>query len=62
MDKKVRPIWVSGCDYYDEYPLLNKVDTSQTTFIGECPCGQGGCLVMEFYELAADSETSEEEE
>lgn len=59
MDKKVRSRVISGCDYYEFIPL--KVDDSKTVFLGECPCGQGGCLVFEEFELEENSETSGEE-
>lgn len=50
MEKKVRSVLVSGCDYYGPYPTF-KVDPSKTKFLGECYCGQGGCLVFEEFEL-----------
>jgi len=56
MDKKVRSRVISGCDYYEFTPL--NVDNSKTAFLGECPCGQGGCFVFEEFESKEDSDTS----
>ena len=55
MDKKVKLRVRSGCDYYEPHPF--KVDESKTEFLGECACGQGGCYVVQEYELLEDNNT-----